>query len=71
MKAQIADLEKEKETALQEINERWSRIVEEEKEIPVAPARKDILMDIFGVAWFPYYIVQVGEETIELPGFGK
>jgi hypothetical protein len=69
--AQIAELEKEKEAALEEVNERWSRIVEEEKEISVAPAKKDILLDVFGVAWFPYYIVQIGEETAELPGYGQ
>jgi len=70
LKAQVATLEKEKEAALQEVSERWSQIVEEEKEIPVSPARKDILLDVFGVAWFPFYSVQIGEETVELPGFG-
>jgi uncharacterized protein YqfA (UPF0365 family) len=71
LQAQIAALEKEKEAALQEVGDRWSQIVEEEIEIPVSPARKDILLDVFGVAWFPFYNVQIGEETVELPGFGQ
>ena len=69
LQAQLAELENQKEAALQEVNNRWSRIVEDETEIPVAPAKKDILLDIFGVAWFPYYSVQIGDETVELPGF--
>jgi paraquat-inducible protein B len=71
LQAQIATLKKEKEAALQEVSDRWSRIVEEENEIPVSPAKKDILLDIFGVAWFPFYTVQTGDEMIELPGFGQ
>ena len=26
--------------------------------------------NIFGVAWMPYYVIQAGNETVELPAFG-
>jgi hypothetical protein len=71
LQMQVAAIEKQKEAALQEVSERWSQIVQEEREIPVTPAKKDILLDVFGVAWFPYYCVQIGEETVELPGYGQ
>ena len=68
--AQIAELEQERAQALEGVNRKWSEIADDEQEITVTPMKKDVLLDIFGVAWVPYYIVQVGEETLELPGYG-
>lgn len=70
-KKQIAELEKEKAGALSEVNRKWSDIVEEVNEIRITPLKKDVLVDLFGVAWFPYYLVQEGDEVYELPGYGK
>jgi hypothetical protein len=69
-KKQIEALEKEKEAALTEVNERWESLASQSSEISVTPAKKDILIDLFGVAWFPFYVVQIGEEVVELPGYG-
>lgn len=71
IKKQIEALEKEKEAALMEVNERWVRFASQSSEIAVAPAKKDILIDLFGVAWFPFYVVQIGEEVVELPAYGQ
>jgi hypothetical protein len=68
-KEELAALEKEKEQAVQEASDRWEEIASHSTEIPVAPAKKDILLDLFGVAWMPYYVVQIGEEVVELPGY--
>lgn len=66
---QIAEIEKEKAQALEEIEQRWGDIAGEITEITVQPLKKDILMDFFGVAWLSYYQVDIGGEVIELPGF--
>jgi chaperonin cofactor prefoldin len=66
---QIKELEAERTQIEQEINERWGRLAAEFDEIPVNPMKKDVLLDLFGLAWMPYHLVQVGGETIELPGF--
>lgn len=68
---QINDLEREKAQALQDVNDKWADIADDMEEIPVRPYKKDILIDLFGVAWMPYHIVQAGGRTLELPGFGK
>ena len=70
-KKQIAGLEKEKAQALSEIDKHWGELIGQASEISVAPLKKDVLLDLFGVAWFPYHIVQIGEEIVELPGFGN
>ncbi len=71
MKKEIAALEKEKAAALDELNDKWRQIVEEVTEIVITPYKKDVLVDLFGVAWVPYHVVQLGQETVELPGYGQ
>jgi hypothetical protein len=68
---QISALQAEKAQAVEEVNRKWSEIVDDMKELPFTPNRKDVLVDLFGVAWMPYYQARVGDEVVELPGFGE
>jgi len=70
LKTQQAALEKEKAEMLEEINQRWGELANQITDIPVAALKKDVLLDLFGVAWMPYHLVAVGNEIIELPGYG-
>ena len=70
-KKQIEALEKEKERAIKAVKDKWREIADNEDEIPVQPYKKDIFLDLFGVAWFPYYLIEVEERTREIPGFGS
>ena len=69
-KRDLADLDKEKAEALEEVERKWSDIVEDVTEIPIAPYKKDVLVDLFGVAWMPYHVVETEGRRIELPGYG-
>jgi hypothetical protein len=71
IKGQIAGLEQEKAQAIEAIHARWSELADDAAEISVTPLKKDVLVDLFGVAWFPYYRAQVNEAVIELPAFGE
>jgi hypothetical protein len=66
---QIDALEQEKAQALKDVEERWGELAVQSDEIKLVPQKKDVVLDFFGVAWFPYYLVQEGEEPLELPGF--
>jgi hypothetical protein len=66
---QIAALEQEKAQAQEEVSNRWGEIATQVSEIPVAALKKDVLLDLFGVAWVPYHVVKIGPELVELPGF--
>ncbi|MEK6222688.1 MAG: hypothetical protein N2D54_10630, partial [Chloroflexota bacterium] len=55
--------------AKEELEEKWAEIANEIEEIKINPLKKDILMDMFGVAWMPYHIVEVNGKVIELPGY--
>lgn len=71
LKGQIEALEKEKAGVIQEISQRWSQVAMDVTEINVPAPRKDVLVELFGVAWFPYYLINIENQLIEIPGYGS
>ncbi|NMC13117.1 MAG: hypothetical protein GYA34_09575 [Chloroflexi bacterium] len=71
LKNQIADLEKEKNEALEAIRSRWEEIASQDEQITIQVLKKDVLLDLFGIAWMPYHLVKAGQERFELPGYGS
>lgn len=69
LKSQIAAIEKEKEQALEELHQKWGEVANQISEIPLVPQKKDILLEVFGIAWVPYHFFKVGEQTLEVPAF--
>jgi hypothetical protein len=70
LQAQIADLEKEKTQAIAEVDKRWGEIASQSDEVTIPALKKDVNVELFGVAWFPYYIVQAGGQQREIPAYG-
>jgi hypothetical protein len=69
-KKDLAILERQREEVATEINDRWGSVVNETSEVTINPKKTDVYVNIFGVAWMPYYVVQAGDETVEMPAFG-
>jgi hypothetical protein len=65
----LDDLEQARQQARGEASDRWARLVEDVTEIPLSPLRKDVYLELFGVIWLPFYVLQVGSQVIELPAF--
>ena len=55
----------------QEAQTRWAKTVDDVSEVPLAPQKKDIYLELFGVAWMPYYLLKVGGEMQEAPAFKR
>ena len=68
--AQIAELERQRQEIINEIHDKWGKVVSSTSEVTVVPKKTDIFVNLFGVAWMPYYIVRTGNDTMELPAFG-
>ncbi len=69
LKGDLAELREELQAELDEIEARWAEIAAEVTELPVAPYKKDIDVDLFGVAWVPHYLVQVEDGFEEFAGY--
>lgn len=70
-KQEIAGLQTQKEQVLHETAERWGMIASQISAMNIASQKKDILLELFGVGWLPYYQVRVNSEIVELPGYGN
>jgi hypothetical protein len=69
-KKDLSALMRERDDMTTEINNRWGSLVNEISEVAIKPKKTDIYVNLFGVAWKPYYLIQSGDEAIELPAFG-
>jgi len=67
LKEELDELEEALADVVQEIEARWAEIAEETTIIPVKPYKKDILIELAGVAWQPTYRVEIGADALELP----
>jgi len=67
----IQALEQERQELIEEISDRWGDVVNDISEITVKPKKSDIYVELFGVAWTPYYLVESSSGLVELPAFGQ
>lgn len=67
----LQTLEQERQSAIDEINQRWGSLVQDISEVTMTPRKADIYVVLFGVAWTPFYLVESGGKTVELPAFGQ
>jgi hypothetical protein len=70
-KEDIQALENKRQQAIEEISDRWGDIVNDISELTITPTKTNIFVELFGVAWMPYYLVESGGGTVELPAFGR
>ncbi len=66
---QVAELEKERDKAIAAVENRWGDIAAQIQELTITPLKKDVQVELFGVAWFPYYQLESGGQVVELPAF--
>lgn len=67
---EMYDLEQEYEQALNECNNRWTKIANNTQEHTITPYKKDVHVNLFGVGWVPHYYINVGGQPIVVPAFG-
>jgi hypothetical protein len=66
---EIEAMRDEHEDALEEVRQKWLAISAELSEITVNPYKKDVRVELFGVAWLPHHVVDDNGRTVELPAF--
>ena len=44
-------------------------VVNDVNELPILPKKTDVYVDLFGVAWMPYYLVKSADQTLEISAF--
>jgi hypothetical protein len=68
-KKQLDQLEHARQQALDEAGSKWGEAVNNITEIPVLPKKSDVYVNLFGVAWQPFYQAKSAEQIVEIPAF--
>ena len=71
LKEDMAEIEKELVEELEEIKERWGEAAAEIEETVITPYKKNIHLEVFGVAWTPHWRLAIGSEVLEVIGYGS
>ncbi len=69
MQKELEALEDEKDALVDELEEKWMDIAEDVTEIPIQPYKKDILVDMFGVGWMPYHVIDDDGRPVEIAAY--
>ena len=69
LQKQLADLQQTHDSAVQQVQDKWGQSVNDETDIPVPLAKKDIYLDMFGIAWLPYYLVRMNGQLQQVAAF--
>jgi hypothetical protein len=71
LEEELAKLTEELNQKIEEMEKDWEDQEANISVIAVTPYKKDIHVDMFGVAWQPYHLLIWNDEVIEIPGFEK
>jgi len=66
---QLAELEQTRQQVMDETTKKWGDSVNEITEITVTPKKTDVYVNMFGVAWMPYYQFKSGNQVVEIPAY--
>ncbi|MBI3172627.1 MAG: DUF853 family protein [Chloroflexi bacterium] len=69
-KKELADLQRRRQEVVDEVNASWGDVVNKITEVVITPKKTDVFLNLFGVAWMPYYQVNAGGTILELSAFG-
>ena len=66
---QLTRLEQARQEALNGAAAKWGNAVNNISEIPILPKKTDVYVNLFGVAWMPYYQIKSADQSVVLPAF--
>ena len=69
LEKEMQDLGEEIQDAVDEVHNRWDEAAQDVSQIPLVPARSDVYVSLFGIAWLPYHLVDVGGRQVDIPAY--
>ena len=68
---QLQSLELVQQNVTHEAHTRLAKAADDASEVPLVPQKKDIFLELFGVAWMPFYLLKVAAEVQEVAAFSR
>ncbi len=69
LQQELDELEEEMQDALEELDDHWDEIAEGIEELVLTPKKKDIHQELFGVAWVPFWQLEVAGDRVVTPAY--
>ena len=69
--ANLNAMQKEMKSAIEQLERDWKSKVNDITEITLTPMKKDIFVELFGIAWVPHYIVDVDGRMYRICAFSS
>lgn len=66
---EIAELEEQALEAINAVDEKYDELIDDVTMITVTPYKKDVAVTHFGIAWYPYHVLEDDGRTLTVPGF--
>jgi hypothetical protein len=63
---QIEAVKREAQAAFESSKVKWHNLAQDLKEMRVTPKRSDILVELFGLGWLPYWLIEVDGTPVEI-----
>jgi len=71
LQAQIDGLKREAQALFQASQSKWAGVAQNIQELRITPRRSDILVELFGVGWMPYWQIEVDGVETEIAACGN
>ncbi len=69
LRKELVEMEGELKDEIAEIEERWADAADQIDEMTLTAYKKDIREDLFGLAWVPFWQVEIDSKEHRLPGY--
>jgi hypothetical protein len=66
LQAQVEAVKREAQAAFESGKSKWAAAAHDIKELRVTPRRSDILVEVFGLGWLPYWEIIVDGVPVEI-----
>jgi hypothetical protein len=67
--ANLTAMQTEMKEAIAQLEKEWSGKANDITEITITPLKKDIFIELFGIAWVPYYVVEIDDRNRRICAF--
>lgn len=69
LEKQIKELDAKLADEVEAVNARWSELIDDVQEVEVRPRRTDVRVDLFALAWLPYWQLGSGDDARLAPAY--
>ncbi|NPA05902.1 MAG: DUF87 domain-containing protein [Chloroflexi bacterium] len=68
-KAQIEALEAEMNEAMEDVRAKWAELLEDVETLWVRPYKREVEVEMFGIAWMPFHVYDTEDGLVDVPAF--